>query len=150
MAAWCKDPWLKQIRHCAYIPVLQPKTGTQSLRVLSHQGNDLNGIGLVADLFAAGAILVPVAEPDEEVTAGNRVRSGRLKVGLNVHLLHAELELLGVKGASPRLRGSSCGSGFSLSCFGPYKESKEWGIISPRGEMSTEEGAYGLVFESER
>jgi hypothetical protein len=104
MAAWCDDPWLKQVRDWGYIPVLQPRTGLEPLRVLSRQGKDLSDIGLVLDLFAAGEIQVPAAGPDEEVTDKKRIRSGRLKAGLGIHFLHGALELLGVKGTSPRLQ----------------------------------------------
>jgi hypothetical protein len=103
MAAWCDDPWLKQVRDWGYIPVLQPRTGIEPLRVLSRQGKDLSDIGLVSDLFAAGAIQAPAAGADETVADGTRIQSGRLKVGLGVHFLHGALELLGVKDAAPRL-----------------------------------------------
>jgi hypothetical protein len=100
MVTWCEDPWLKQVRDWGYIPVLLPKTGLDTLRVLKIQDKELNDIGSVLDLFIAGDVPAPKPGPDDKSPNLRQVHSGKLKAGLGLHFLHGALELLGVSGAA--------------------------------------------------
>ena len=100
MGGWCEDSWLKQIRAWGYVQVPLPKTGLVSLHLLKRQDAELHDIGSVLDPFISGSIRPSEPGPDEKSVDQCPVRSGKLKAGLGIHLLHGPLDMLGVPGSA--------------------------------------------------